>query len=1482
MSLSAQDNIISIESYPDGNCNLLQYSVIRIEVRVRQRQIMRSGSFKVILRTNINQNRRIFRQIIDKVEKQQSYSTDFYDIPMKYNAVDDLYFADILLSESGYFQFKARVESTDKHLLWSKWAGGPNVGVSVTPLDYGRDNSIYCAFIRQYGDNKDQASLRDEEMERAIDKLEEKGAYVLPPGGNFEKFKEELPFIVDKLGMKIIHLLPINPVPTSYGRMGMYGSPYATTDYFGIDHTYGTFNRYKTIEDQFIDLTSTIHGLGARAFLDMVINHTGWASSLLFTHRNWFKTRKDQKLVSPGAWGVVWGDLVELDYQYKDMWKYMADVFLAWCERGIDGFRLDAGYMIPIEVWQYIIAKVRKRFPDTMFLLEGLGGPWDTTEKLLTEGLQDWAYSELFQNYSKEQINNYMKYALDISKRKGALVNYAETHDNDRLAKKGKVYARMRLWVNAFLSSTGAWGFTNGVEWLATEQINVHRNTGLNWGAQENLVEDIARINEILRQNPSFWHGSNIRMLDTNNDNIIMFLRIDSTKSNVILGAINLDVENSHEIYCELGKLNIPDFDEGKYLHELLANSCEIAENRGLLKKQLAPGQCMLFRLEPKHDAIFPEIPAIFIADPAHIALTYRILLSRFEPWEVAQINQQELLKKGKDYRRFIALVNNLSLNQLIKCDIEVEMERITDEQIDRYSAVWSFQESTKEYIIPGDKWLMVDTFVPGTAYLKVDDEELCYDSIPSPDGLGHETYFEPIPDNVHAKLRFSWKIRQQLMTQRQNQPQEYPIMSLAWGARGSRKTRVYPIKLSKQDLGQDYGTVVLTNGLGSLCQMPAIPGQFNTKYDSMLAIPKQPDNLCDRTSLLRGFVETIQVGSRVFDLDNSFLESFIRYPHPTWVFNYDDGHYNVKLERTVVMPDGKNVVYIRYKIKEANTQVKLLSKCYLDYRSVHSQTRVRQDSWLENMVQHSCHKLERQSGFLYSPNQEYTVLVSANKGEFLDQPSWVYDIYCRQDQENGLDSVGDSFSPGLFDFELNYGESATILVAADPRQQDDTVYKAEMFENKRVKELLSKVRPTESQRDPTVKVLCTALDQFLVKPGHRWQLMAGYPWLGMNSRLAIHCVDGLLAAGRDEVAHDIILSSAQTEKDGFLCDWICAGANERTNIEASLRIFEAAKNYVLHSCDMPFWDRAVDADRSLRQVLVDIYESLKSKTANQLSLDEETSMLYCPAGLTWMNTTYPQATPRVGYPVEIQCAWYRALGVLSEIYEPYRREAIEHRENIERHFKALYWDATRCYLYDVLVPGRTMRASQAVADPALRFNQLEAITTGLLPREQGRQIVELITQRLLVPAAIRTLSEDALSVPLVITDDNGRMLVDPRMPYQGHCTGDELQRRLAYHNGTAWPSAYACYIEAHAIAGGYSPQVVQEALSFFEPVWSELFMGGLGTMSEMKDGNYPHANRGCYAYALSVSETLRVYLKLKYESKASGKLVNEITQRLK
>ena len=112
----------------------------------------------------------------------------------------------------------------------------------------------------------------------------------------------------------------------------------------------------------------------------------------------------------------------------------MADVFLFWCSRGVDGFRCDAGYMIPLSVWEYIIAKVRLQYPEAVFFLEGLGGDPRTVEALLDQANLDWAYSELFQNHDRSQIESYLPATIKTSGTTGLLVHFAETHDNDRLA----------------------------------------------------------------------------------------------------------------------------------------------------------------------------------------------------------------------------------------------------------------------------------------------------------------------------------------------------------------------------------------------------------------------------------------------------------------------------------------------------------------------------------------------------------------------------------------------------------------------------------------------------------------------------------------------------------------------------------------------------------------------------------------------------------------------------------------------------------------------------------------------------------------------------------------------------------------------------------------------------------------------------------------------------------------------------------------
>jgi starch synthase (maltosyl-transferring) len=226
----------------------------------------------------------------------------------------------------------------------------------------------------------------------------------------------------------------------------------------------------------------------------------------------------------------------------------MADVFLTWCRRGVDGFRCDAGYMIPTVAWRYMIGKVRDQFPDVIFLLEGLGGKISVTRELLDWADFNWAYSELFQNYDRGQIEGYLPGAMDISHADGTTIHFAETHDNPRLAATSTTYARMRTALCALLSNQGGFGFANGVEWLATEKINVHGAPSLNWGAQENQVDFIRRLNALLTVHPAFFHPVRVEMLQQGPGNAIVAARRSRPGGKGLLVLVNLDTASATEI----------------------------------------------------------------------------------------------------------------------------------------------------------------------------------------------------------------------------------------------------------------------------------------------------------------------------------------------------------------------------------------------------------------------------------------------------------------------------------------------------------------------------------------------------------------------------------------------------------------------------------------------------------------------------------------------------------------------------------------------------------------------------------------------------------------------------------------------------------------------------------------------------------------------------------------------------------------------
>ena len=89
----------------------------------------------------------------------------------------------------------------------------------------------------------------------------------------------------------------------------------------------------------------------------------------------------------------------------------------------------------------------------------------------------------------------------------------------------------MRTALSALSSVSGAFGFANGVEWFATQKIDVHEASALNWGAAENQNGLIRRLNLLLALHPAFRNGAMMEFLDCGGVNAVLFTRSDGPRS---------------------------------------------------------------------------------------------------------------------------------------------------------------------------------------------------------------------------------------------------------------------------------------------------------------------------------------------------------------------------------------------------------------------------------------------------------------------------------------------------------------------------------------------------------------------------------------------------------------------------------------------------------------------------------------------------------------------------------------------------------------------------------------------------------------------------------------------------------------------------------------------------------------------------------------------------------------------------------------
>jgi len=350
--------------------------------------------------------------------------------------------------------------------------------------------------------------------------------------------------------------------------------------------------------------------------------------------------------------------------------------------------------------------------------------------------------------------------------------------------------------------------------------------------------------------------------------------------------------------------------------------------------------------------------------------------------------------------------------------------------------------------------------------------------------------------------------------------------------------------------------------------------------------------------------------------------------------------------------------------------------------------------------------------------------------------------------------------------------------------------------------------------------------------------VIAGYHWFTDWGRDTMISLEGLtLATGRAREAALILRTFASYARDGLVPNMFPDGERDGLyhTADATLWFFHAVGRYV---------DATGDRDllRLLLPVLEDSIEHHYRGTRFGIGVDPKDGLLRQGAAgyqLTWMDAKVDDwvVTPRRGKAVEINALFYNALRLLEDWLRHEdagdRAEAIGRRAGrVHTSFNERFWLESQQHLYDVI-------DGENGDDPACRPNQVLAISLphAVLDERRWEAVLNMVRTKLATPVGLRTLSADHPS-------------------YRATYDGDLRSRDAAYHQGTVWPWLVGPFVDASLKVHPDQTESIRTMLTGFDGHLNE---AGVGTVSEIFDGEPPFIPRGCISQAWSVGELLRV-----------------------
>jgi predicted glycogen debranching enzyme len=558
-------------------------------------------------------------------------------------------------------------------------------------------------------------------------------------------------------------------------------------------------------------------------------------------------------------------------------------------------------------------------------------------------------------------------------------------------------------------------------------------------------------------------------------------------------------------------------------------------------------------------------------------------------------------------------------------------------------------------------------------------------------------------------------------------------------------------------------------------------------------------------------------------------LEEFRLDPFPVLIYRCAD----LRVEKRIFMAHGHNLTWVLYRLlSPAESEVQLLVRPQVNFRSLHLHKR-------ERRFLNTHHDLAEHVVHLIPDGALPTLNLYHNAAAFEHSSMWYQDLYYREEDERGLDCQEDLFSPGTLRFLLK-PEADAFLAATTETLVNPNPEAAAADEIARRRGLTEGLAPT----DEFTRQLLLAADQFLVQRGDGLSVIAGYPWLVDSGRDAMVSLPGLtLATGWYSQARFLLATYAGYCQEGLLPNHFSEENNQPmyNTVDAALWFMHAVHQYLAATGDKNF------VRKKLWVTLTEIVDFYIKGTYYRVRMDDD-GLINLPeeaAQLTWMDAQVGDwiVTPRSGKPVEVNALWHNALCIMRDLAGDFGEQDAQVRyaalaAKAQESFLPLFWNEKGGYLFD--------RVEDNFQDPTLRPNQLLAISLPhpLLTGDRAKQVLSVVRRELYTTFGLRTLNPS-------------------NEHYEGTYQGDVLSRESSAHQGTVWPWLLGAYADALLNVHGRTDAVKQELSYLIAPFVAHLRQVGLGTISEMFDGNPPHMARGCCARAWSVAEILRIQREL-------------------